>query len=428
MDVVNRLTCLRFRWVFCQLETLRHCLPQNVPRILSQLPATLDETYARVLREIGNTNECYARRLLQCLTVAERPLSVDDLAEILALDFGAEEGIPVLKEDWRWKDHEEAVLSMCSSLIVVVTVDGHYDGRYHFIRVVQFSHFSVKEFLTSDRLATSSADISPFHILSRPAHAVIVKACLGILLRSEQRPHDDTDERPSPLIRYAAQCWMGHAQFDGLWRVVEDEIRSLLDPEKPHLEGWLKFYHDSDDNRFIPGFTLWTYRGPPLYYASLCGLRGLTAQLITENPQHVTGQVGRNASPLVAALHGRHFDIADLLYQAGADLCIKGDRDMTLLHAASRGGLADVANWLFDHGVSAKRTHNGQPGNIINVNAMDDDDNTPLGLASTEGHSKIVEQLLIHGADINIQNRSHRTALHLASRSNYWASAKLSLS
>ena len=95
-----------------------------------------------------------------------------------ALDFGAEEGIPELKENWRWEDQQAAVLCTCSSLIVV---NNDRFGR----PVVQFSHFSVKEFLTSDRLATSNTDISCFHILPEPAHTVIVRACLGILLRSE---------------------------------------------------------------------------------------------------------------------------------------------------------------------------------------------------------------------------------------------------
>ena len=167
---------LRFRWVFCQLETLRQCLPQNIPHILKELPPSLDETYERMLKEIGAANRHHAYRLLQCLTVAMRPLRLEELAEVLALDFDeAKEGIPVLREDWRWKDQQEAVLSMCSNLIAVVQ-----DGSH---RVVQFSHFSVKEFLTSDRLATSSADISHFRILLKPAHTIIVKACLGILLR-----------------------------------------------------------------------------------------------------------------------------------------------------------------------------------------------------------------------------------------------------
>src|SRR5258708_17698230 len=47
----------RFRWVYCQLEALRHCLAPCVRRILAELPDTLDETYERVLREINRQIE-----------------------------------------------------------------------------------------------------------------------------------------------------------------------------------------------------------------------------------------------------------------------------------------------------------------------------------------------------------------------------------
>jgi hypothetical protein len=59
----------RFRWVYCQLEMLRHCLPPSVRIILYELPETLDETYERVLRDINKANREHALRLLHCLTV-----------------------------------------------------------------------------------------------------------------------------------------------------------------------------------------------------------------------------------------------------------------------------------------------------------------------------------------------------------------------
>ena len=82
----------RFRWVFCQLEVLRHCFPQSIRRTLKELPKSLDETYERILKEIGTANRDLARRLLQCLAVAIRPLRAKELAEILALDFDGAEG------------------------------------------------------------------------------------------------------------------------------------------------------------------------------------------------------------------------------------------------------------------------------------------------------------------------------------------------
>src|SRR6202012_2772173 len=123
----------------CQLDTLQHCIPPNLHRTLNELPETLVETYNQTLKGMNKAQRDNAHRLLQCLTVAVRPLRVEELAELLAFDFQAsnERGIPTLTEDWRWDDDEEAVLSTCSSLIAIVP-----HGKS---RVVQFSHFSVKE-------------------------------------------------------------------------------------------------------------------------------------------------------------------------------------------------------------------------------------------------------------------------------------------
>src|ERR1700741_883879 len=114
---------------------------------LDELPETLDETYERTLLGIEKEKREFAHRLFQCLTVAIRPLRVDELADVLAIRFDTEHA-PRYHMDWRSEDAQEAVLSACSSLIMIVNVDGS--------PVVQFSHFSVKEFLTSDRLANST--------------------------------------------------------------------------------------------------------------------------------------------------------------------------------------------------------------------------------------------------------------------------------
>ena len=137
---------IRFRWVFCQLETLRHCFPAAIRQSLDTLPETLDETYEQILLGIEKAKRSSACRLFQCLTVAVRPLRVEELAEVLALRFDPGQSAEY-RADWRPEDSHEAVLTACASFVTVVSVNGS--------QVVQFSHFSVKEFLTSDRLATA---------------------------------------------------------------------------------------------------------------------------------------------------------------------------------------------------------------------------------------------------------------------------------
>jgi ankyrin repeat protein len=50
----------------------------------------------------------------------------------------------------------------------------------------------------------------------------------------------------------------------------------------------------------------------------------------------------------------------------------------------------------------------------VDVNALDDDWNTPLMLAAREGHDEVVQALIIAKANINARNRQGKTALALA--------------
>src|ERR1019366_8102050 len=92
-------------------------------------------------------------------------------------------------------------------------------------RIVQFSHFSVKEFLTSARLATSNGDISRYHIVLEPAHTILAQACMGVLLRSDDRVEQTGVRNSSPLARYAAEHWVTHAQD----RTVSSRLRKAME-------------------------------------------------------------------------------------------------------------------------------------------------------------------------------------------------------
>jgi hypothetical protein len=81
---------------------------------------------------------------------------------------------------------------------------------------------------------------------------------------------------------------------------VEDGMRRLFDLAKPYFATWLRLY-DIDDHWNQFGNS-WATRGSPLYYASLCGFRGLAAHIINDHPEQVNATGSRNHSPLAAAL------------------------------------------------------------------------------------------------------------------------------
>ena len=514
------------------MEVLRDCLPSSVRRTLSELPESLDETYERILKEIKKPNRDLARRVLQCLVVATRPLRVAELAEVLAVDFDDAEGIPRLNPDWRWEDQEQALLIACSSLIAIVEAgdvkasdsnsdaedsdsaseveagdsdydveashtqlaetndgDSHIeasnsdskvdssdsdldveaghsdseaetdDGDSHIevgdSRIVQFSHFSVKEFLTSPRLATGSVEVSNYHIDLEPAHTILGQACLGVLLQTQDDVEGHTPE-DHPLARYAAEHWTTHAQFGEVSSRLQKGMEYLFDPGKPHFKMWLTV-HDIDrpDNKTFHRLTGNKSPAVPLYYAALCGFHNLVKHLMAKYPQDVNAHGGYYVNPLVAALTGEYFQTADLLHLNGADPNVQGLDKHTPLHAAVNCfydcGNLEVALKLLEYGADinaenafgstplhwASRGHHFEDGSVLrlllkhggDVNSRDTRGLTPLheALGSEGGGLKVVPLLLKHGADIEAEDSNGRTALRVAVEQGHYEVVKLLL-
>jgi ankyrin repeat protein len=406
------------------LVLLQDCPQKKIEQTLKELPKDLDETYTRMLKNIARTpSSDDVIRLLQCLSVAIRPLRIEELAEVLALDFDGPEGAPPeLKDHRRLKDWQRDVVSICSSLIILV--DNDHSG------VIQFSHFTVKEFLTSHRLSTYN-DISRFHIKDEPAHTTLAQACLGTLLRLDGTLNNDQVYDRFPLARYASEKWVEHAQSGMVSSRIEDGMRRLFDSDQPYFAAWVQLYHFDE---YWDGFgSPSTHRGSALYYASLYGFRDLATHIITKHPEQVNDGSGFNHSPLVAALYKRHFDVADVLHQHGAAVDIRR-RGRTPLNVATLDGHVDLVRWLLGHGADAESLNDNQETLIIvaaanghleiaqallehgiRINATSNDGSTALSLALQHGHVNVMGLLLQHGADTEARDRESRTPLHLAS-------------
>jgi ankyrin repeat protein len=344
------------------------------------------------LEEIDEQNWEYAHRLFQCVAAASRPLRVSELAEFLAFDFDAG-STPTFLSDWRPEDPEHAVLSICSSLFAVVKQGDS--------PVVQFAHFSVKEYLTSARLAKAKDTISHFHVSMTAAHTIVAQACLGVLLHLDENVNKDTLEE-FPLVEYAARHWVGHARFENVSSYVEDGMKHLFDPSKRHLSLWTWIYDPQNSERrheFSEGPE--EARAAPLHYASFCGMHNAVKFLIFEHSQDVNARgFDENETPLHSALCGGHADIALLLLEHGADAKAQDGRKWTPLHLASEGGYVEVALVLLKHGADTE--------------ARDVYGYNPLDWASREGHVEVARVLLENGADVKAQDEQNVTALHFA--------------
>ena len=341
--------------MFCQLARLRRCLSPRIRRALDELPETLDETYERTLLDIDDENWEYAHRLFQCIVVARRPLRVEELAEFLAFKLEAG-GSLTFEGDWRPENARDTVLSTCSSLITIVDVEDS--------PVIQFSHFSIKEYLTSNRIA--EGPVSRYYIPLEPAHLFVAQACLSFLLQLDRHVTRRIIEG-LPLAQYASRYWADHAEFGNVSSQAEDLIKRLFNPENHHFVNWVWIYD--------------TISGQSMR---------------SEGPSRPT------SAPLhYAACHGFHRVAEWLITTCSQDANESGYELMTPLHFASRGEQFTVMQVLLTHQADA--------------NARDDDGWTPLHLASLKGCSKVVRLLLEHGADVDSESRDGETPLFFLS-------------
>jgi Ankyrin repeats (3 copies)/Ankyrin repeats (many copies) len=378
--------------VECQLDYLANCPTAGIRDALNTLPATLDETYERTLREIKDTRWKFARHLLLCVAVTSRPLRVEELAEILAFDFEAGP-IPKFHGEWRLKNPVEAVLSTCPSLLSLVNADDS--------PVIQFTHSSVKEFLMSVRFAEKRNTISHrYHVSLAPAHTLVAQACLGILLHLDENITRDSLSK-FPLAEYAAEHWIDHTLFEAVSQNVDEGMKQLFDQSKPHLAVWLWIHdptlpfwrRDKSAKRPLP------LHGTPLHYAAFCGLHDVVKVLAIGRSQDLNSlNFDDNSTPLHLASREGHVEVAQFLVEHGAEVAAEDKYSRTPLHVASDRGHVELSRLLVKYGADAA--------------AQDKYMRTPLHVASDRGHEELARFLFEHLA---ARTKGGQTPVHRAS-------------
>jgi ankyrin repeat protein len=385
---------------------------------------TLDETYKRILLGIDEQKRERAIRLLSCLAFARRPLRVSELAEVCAVQFGT--AIPRLNTRFRPGDANNAVLSACSTLVVIIKHGSFYNDG-----VVQFSHYSVKEFLISGRLAESAnRDLSLYYISPEPAHTILAQTCISTLLQLDIHIGEITDS--FPLAKYAAQYWFHHAHY-GVASQIQDGLERLFDPDRKHLATWVSMHNiDHVPSRSRDSELPNPPEPSPLYYATLCGISSPMEYLITKRGQNPNESHGGWGTPLHAAAVLGHAAIALFLLDHNADVNARDKHNSTPLHEASGSGNLDVMKLLISRRADLNALdHEGRSPlhrafqhqkfdsmkllvNRDAVNVRDRSNSTLLHEASASGNFDVMELLLSHGADVDVHDHRGDSPLHRA--------------
>ncbi|KAL8807781.1 MAG: hypothetical protein Q9200_004529 [Gallowayella weberi] len=374
-----------FRWVVCQLDTLRACNKVSaIKQALDQMPPTLDETYERILKAIEPNDTVEAYHILQWLAFAERPLLLEEVAEA-AVTKG--DGSPIDPEDRLFDPYD--VMRICKSLVSLSDDTLSICGKMISGRFVRFAHFSVKEYVLSPRVLKGNANA--FHIDFQSSHQQIGQSCLSILLHNDE---NSADHQP-PLVRYAAEFWFEHfRKFESCTHETSTFrifLERLFVSSPGAFQNWLLWY-DVNIRRGhgLPVMARRLESAPsPLYYAAFLGLEEPVRLLLTAGV-NINAYGGRYGTALIAAASQGHEAIVKMLLDHDAEVDAEGSSVFsTALSASSYFGFKSIAELLLDKGAKPDRRR--------------DNDDTALELACEGGHEAIVELLINRGSDVNLR-------------------------
>jgi ankyrin repeat protein len=393
-------------------------------KALRTLPPTLDQTYERILSAISGEHAEYAMRILQWLTFSERPLTVEEVAEVVAIDVGRD---PAFERDEVLEDPLEA-LKICSSL-VTITTDTVEGLSWSPIPIFALAHYSVQEYLVSDGIKQGSA--KQYSMQEAECHSAIAKGTLKYLLQFQQPISEEVVESFA-LARYSARFWCIHLEkTEGDIERLSRLAMSLMTIEGP---AYLTLVRLSDPDLRLEDFRRNLNSVPtPLYYCAQLGLSTLT-RLLLDRGDDVNAQGGGYSNALQAASFRGHEQVVKILLDQGADINAQSRDYSNALQAASFRGHEQVVKILLDQGADVN-AQSGYYSNALHaascngheqvvkilldqgadVNAQGGKYSNALQAASSKGHEQVVKILLDQGADINAQSRDYSNALQAAS-------------
>ncbi|XP_046555561.1 ankyrin repeat and protein kinase domain-containing protein 1-like isoform X2 [Haliotis rubra] len=109
------------------------------------------------------------------------------------------------------------------------------------------------------------------------------------------------------------------------------------------------------------------------------------------------GHMGRSPV-MIAGLHGKK-DVFELLLSKGADLTLRDDNNVTVLHLARQGGNSPIVEYLLP---------------LFDINCRGRIGLSPVMSAALHGKKDIFDLLLSRGADLTLRADNNVTVLHLA--------------
>lgn len=303
--------------------------PKAVQLALRNLPTEISGTHDQAMERIEATNEDDRKIVMNFLlwiAFSRRPLNVAEVEHASAILIGT-----------KYVDQDNILgarelTSMCAGLVIVDASN-----------IVRFVHFSAQSYFRDHRERWFSN-----------GHTVLAQNCLTYLSYRvfETGPYSGQSGKEAleqkmesyPLLDYSASYWGFHAAkaqpFPGLVDQILDFLRS-----KAKLDSSVQVMWQSDS----PDLISWDVKTAvhPLHLAAFFGLEKVVTHLLRRN-DFVDCRDSLSTTPLMYAASRGHVKVVQILLREGADPNFSCLRSCTALHRAVAANRVEVVQHLLN--------------------------------------------------------------------------------
>lgn len=362
-----------YLWLYLVLETFEEqgLTQAEVQDLIRTLPKSVYDAYQSILNKIKPHKKQLAKRLLQIVLVAAKPLTLQEMNVALGLKEGDKSQVSLPNQD----AFKKRVRSLCGLFVSVV------DKKLYLI------HQTAKEYLIAENESQTEHGLWQHSLTPREAHLVLAKICINYLLFSTFEHHpllldDDQDSHTynsrisqylaeHDFLQYAALHWSAHfREADIHDPAVLNMVLNIVDTQSKRFRTWFRVYLDLNGevfNIFSPG----------------------THELIVES------------------YFGHTTIVSMLLTRSDVSPDYKDPNGRTALWWAADRGHTEVVKLLL-----------ARPE--VDINSKDRGGDTPLTRAALEGHEAMTKLLLAHPRiDADVKGTWNRTPLYCAARQGH---------
>ncbi|KAJ5547283.1 hypothetical protein N7494_004868 [Penicillium frequentans] len=408
-----------YLWLHLAMDDIQSTLEDSLrpaKEPIQVIPRSVDEAYEKILSRVPSRQVDTARKILQIIVAARRPLTTAEMAMALGIatfpqaQSAAEAGLESAQIDKKLR-------RLCGLFVFI--------NNYK----IYLIHQTAREFLLKKSSSDSTNYLYSWTLTDTEDQMTVI--CLRYLLMEDlENDDDDSCSNIRSFLNYSAVYWPDHRRNMSLAQDQEatSQVRQIYNITAKRFSLWFAVFWKAIE----------TYRNPPsmtaLHLASFNGHEREVEFLLDLGGKDINSTDGTGAYAIILASRNGYGKVVQLLLEKGAKVNAQGGKWGNALQAASSRGHDKIVQLLLENGAKVN-AQGGYYGNALQAASLEGHDNivqlllengaevntqggyygNALQAASAGGHDKIVQLLLEKGAEVNAQGGRYENALQAAS-------------